>query len=375
MMYKNTPCSEQLRYKFINEHLQSSFCNSSIVISNNQIIAREQLTDIYQQSYDSIHDNIWFNYNNMFTLEEVITAINELDDRKDPGPMNIESKYLKFNIQIIAPIILSICNAILDTGHIPPNWKDAYITPIPKKGVTTDISNYRGIAMQSTIPKIFDKLLTQKRAYHIDIILPHQQHGFRSKRSTTTNLSEISSYIHSNYYGNNQVDVVYFDFSKAFDRVDYYILATKLCKLSMPFLLYMCVMNFIINRQYQLKCDNKIHDFKFKINSSVPQGSHCGPLLFTIMTMDIVQCIQNTSVKLLLYADDTKIYNLVNNDASRLELQNVIDKLTKWSITNKLPLNYEKTYHLTFSKNKCKYLSYHITLVTNALYNKKKLKT
>lgn len=74
--------------------------------------------------------------------------------------MNIEAKYIKYNLECIASILLNIYNAILETGHIPDSWKQSFITPIPKKGSTIDIKNYRGIAMQSVIPKFFDKILT-----------------------------------------------------------------------------------------------------------------------------------------------------------------------------------------------------------------------
>lgn len=136
--------------------------------------------------------------------------------------------------------------------------------------------------------------------------------------------------------------------TKAFDMVDHAILAAKLAKISTPFLLYLSIMSFVINRTYQLKCNAIAYVFNFKTESAVPQGSHCGPLLFIIMTRDIVTCLENTGVKMLLYADDMKIFNIVNCDVARMEMQQVIDKLTSWSNSNKLKLNLEKTKHITF---------------------------
>lgn len=118
-------------------------------------------------------------------------------------------------------------------------------------------------------------------------------------------------------------------------------------------------MNFIINRVYQFKCNSITHNYRFTVNSSLPQGSHCGPLLFIIMTLDIIECLHDTKDRMLLYADDTKIYSIVNSDESRIELQLVIDSLTKWSETNRLSLNYDKTIHITYCKSKVRYLSYY----------------
>lgn len=151
-------------------------------------------------------------------------------------------------------------------------------TPIPKKGDTNDIENYRGIAMQSVLPKIFDAALTKKIYDHLESIIPACQHGFMKKRSTATNLAEIT-----NTSNKNRVDVLYFDFSKAFDRVDHAILAEKITKLAMPYSLYSTVMNFISHRIYQIKADGTIYSEKFIAPSSVPQGTHCGPLLYLLL--------------------------------------------------------------------------------------------
>lgn len=50
---------------------------------------------------------------------------------------------------------------------------------------------------------------------------------------------------------------------------------------------------------------------------------------------------------------------IVNNDASRIELQMVIDNLTRWSQKNRLQLNFDKTKHVAYNKNKINYQSYY----------------
>ena len=47
-------------------------------------------------------------------------------------------------------------------------------------------------------------------------------------RSTTTNLMNFTEYSLSSLHDNNQVDVVYTDFSKAFDRINHKVLLHKL---------------------------------------------------------------------------------------------------------------------------------------------------
>lgn len=65
--------------------------------------------------------------------------------------------------------------------------------------------------MQSSIPKLFDKLITAKIYHHVQSILPNEQHGFRSGRSTTSNLMELTNFLHKHLNNRNQIDVIYFD--------------------------------------------------------------------------------------------------------------------------------------------------------------------
>lgn len=127
-------------------------------------------------------------------------------------------------------------NTILNTGIVSPSWKHSYIEPIPKNGSKSDITNYRGIALQSCIPKVFDKLIA-KLIKHLSSILPKKTTLFSSETKYYIEFDENHT-IQQQLAMKNQLDVIYFDFSKAFDTIDRYILAVKLAKLSMPYSIY-----------------------------------------------------------------------------------------------------------------------------------------
>lgn len=160
--------------------------------------------------------------------------------------------------------------------------------------------------MQSNrFPKILDRFLADTLFRYIHPLLSSQQHGFIKGRSTVSNLLEITQFLHNNLHCGKQVDVIYFDYSKAFDTIDHFILANKLARLSLPFQLFSLIMTFTMNRQYTLKINRTPTTLSFSPSSGVPQGSHLGPLLFIIYRNDIPSLLPN--VNCLLYADDTKI--------------------------------------------------------------------
>lgn len=110
--------------------------------------------------------------------------------------MTITAEFLQRNIDILAPVINNSINTILRTGCIAELWKTCFIIPIPKKGSSVDISNYRGIALQSVIPKILDKVIT--RFLDLGSHISNNQHGFVKESGTITNL--LASLRSRNFY-------------------------------------------------------------------------------------------------------------------------------------------------------------------------------
>lgn len=82
--------------------------------------------------------------------------------------------------------------------------------------------------------------------------------------------------LHDQFSIRHQVDVIYFDFSKAFDTLNHSILAEKLAKYFMPFFIFFATMNFVINRKYHLKVNGQVMPHSFSTYSAVPEGSRCG---------------------------------------------------------------------------------------------------
>lgn len=89
---------------------------------------------------------------------------------------------------------------------------------------TTDLfRNY-----QQGIPKIFESIITKKLSQLMSQQLVDNQHGFRQKKSTLTNLILYQTKIISAFEHGQQVDSIYTDFQKAFDKVNHRLLTAKL---------------------------------------------------------------------------------------------------------------------------------------------------
>lgn len=99
------------------------------------------------------------------------------------------------------------------------NWKVTTITPIFKSGKKNDVTNYRPISKLSTISKLFESIVYEKMYFAVKSLISPHQHGFVAGRSTLTNLTVFSEYCIDTFSSGLQVDCIYTDFSKAFDKV------------------------------------------------------------------------------------------------------------------------------------------------------------
>ena len=108
-------------------------------------------------------------------------------------------------------------------------WKVAEIVPIYKDGDKQDASNYRPISLRSAVSKLLETLIFNKLFPVVYPTLNPAQHGFRPKRSTTTNLIEYLHEIFNCLDSNpSYLTNFYIDFQKAFDKVSHDLLLDKL---------------------------------------------------------------------------------------------------------------------------------------------------
>lgn len=166
----------------------------------------------------------------LITHEGIAKLIDNLKLSSAPGPDNITAKILKGTVSISSRILQIIFQQSVSNGEIPNDWKTSKITPVFKAGNRSDPSNYRPISLTSIPCKLLEHILYSQIASHLDnnSFFYEKQHGFRSGHSCESQLFEFTTDLHLNLDSSFQTDVIYLDFSKAFDRVPHRRLMAKL---------------------------------------------------------------------------------------------------------------------------------------------------
>jgi len=91
--------------------------------------------------------------------------------------------------------------------------------------------------------------------------LKHLQHGFVKRRSTTTNLLELSSIVINGFKKKVQTNVIYTDFSKAFDSVNHSLFLFKLDQLGFPCNLLTWISSYLNGRNQRVIFKNAVSGF------------------------------------------------------------------------------------------------------------------
>lgn len=265
------------------------------------------------------------------TADEVLLALKKLKPKTSVGPDGIPPYILKACAELLVTPLLHIFNLSLKTCLFPKVWKQAKVVPIFKKGDKSDVKNYRPVSILSAPVKVFEAIIHHKVFEHTKNFISPYQHGFFPGRSINSNLLNFSEYCSSVLDQSGQVDVLYTDFEKAFDKVNHLSLLCQLNYFGISDALIKFFCSYLRGRK-QFVFFKGYSSSEFFAESGVPQGSNLGPLLFVLFIDSIKNCVSNC--RLLLYADDLKLFRTIKNHSDCMAMQEDIVRLFDWSKTN-----------------------------------------
>lgn len=337
---------------------------STMRYNNSTSIDMKQTANLFADYFESVYTTSAptdFHCNNncnnymQITNDDIIKIINSLDQNKSNSPDGLPIIFYKNTLsQIIEPLVLIFKLAITQMQY-PTAWKISHITPIHKSGDKADVKNYRPISVLSAIAKIFDRILHNYIQSKTSHLISSSQHGFTAGKSTVTNLLEFVNYITDNMMNGGRVDVIFMDLAKAFDKIAHDILLKKLKELPVDPCLIVLLQSYLKNRKQIVCIDGEKSKFIYP-NSSVPQGSVLSPLLFALFINDLPSLIKS---KVLLFADDLKIFLKIETINDTHQLQKDIDTICDWCNNNKLIINKEKCNSMTFTRRILTHLQYY----------------
>lgn len=263
--------------------------------------------------------------------------------KKSPGCDLIRMCDLKLVVKKISPVLAKLVNLSISNHMYPDKLKEAIIRPIYKKGDCKNFSNYRPIAILSSINKIIEKCIVTQIGDFLqkNNIINASQHGFQKGRSTSTLLQNFCNEVNGHLSNKKVVVSVFFDFKKAFDTLEINTLLSAMeeCGVKKP--LNNWFRNYLTSRHFRVKLGDAYGDAR-EVKSGVPQGAGCAPLCYLMHVNSLCGVLRHSSA--YMFADDLCVLRAGTDLAETCRLvQQDVDEVVKWSHDNGIVLNADKS--------------------------------
>lgn len=244
------------------------------------------------------------------TPSQVEKALFHLKIDKPGGPTGIPPKIIKAVGAALVQPVTHLFEMCIVQSTVPSHFKEAFVTPIFKKGERHDPSNYRPISVTGIFSKLFEQILSWQIKGHLKrySVLSTTQYGFRDGHSTTHAMIDgmDHAYRELNAKSDKFLSFIYLDLSKAFDVVPHDRLLKALNSIGFDVPSRNLMFSYLSDRVQAVKVGNKLSG-NLTVRTGVPQGSLLGPLLFAIFVNDCNRMLANAFTKIVQYADDTCI--------------------------------------------------------------------
>ena len=259
------------------------------------------------------------------TQEMVEALMEKLNVKKATGQDGVHPMLLRECRRELSGPLTKLFRMCLDTGKVPDSWKRAEVTPIFKGGKKFDPTNYRPVSLTSLISKLMETVIRAAIIEHLETnnLFSDAQHGFRKGRSCLTNLLETLEDWTKAIDEGKQVDCIYLDLKKAFDRVSHPALLRKLEAHGIEGKVLRWIKNFLQGRTQRVRVEEAVSEWE-AVKSGVAQGTVLGPTLFLVFINDLGDDVASF---IKIFADDTKVYRTIERREDCDVLQRDISKL------------------------------------------------
>ena len=207
--------------------------------------------------------------------------------------MNTYILYL-FGCKWLFTHIALFFNLCITHRYFPDAFMNSVIVPLikNKNGNTADMNNYRAIALSNILTKIFESVIIDAVEMLDNADL--SQFGFKHGHSTTLSTNVSKNVVKRYRNRNSYVLVCFIDFTKAFDRVNYWKLFNYLLD---------CVNTGIVrllaywnsHQQVSIRWFNKLSD-SFQTNNGTRQGIILSPYFLARYIRKLIISLSDTRI-------------------------------------------------------------------------------
>ena len=204
----------------------------------------------------------------------------------------------------------------LNKGELSFSQKQAVITLIEKEGKDRRfVKNWRPISLLNTDYKIISKVLATRICSVIPILIHSDQNGFVKGRFIGESVRTISDIMDFTKYNNIPGILLFLDFEKAFDYLEWHYLFCTLLRMNFGIKFVNFVKTLYRNISSCVMNNGRTSQY-FSVQRGVRQGDPLSPYLY-ILALELLSCsvredpnikgilVKDKEIKIIQYGDDT----------------------------------------------------------------------
>ena len=291
------------------------------------------------------------------TMRQLETAINKASPDKAPGPDEIPNRVLKKAFSTIKHHLLALVQASVNKHHYPTPFKETTTIVIRKPGKPdyTKPNAYRPIALENTLGKILESIMTELINYLAETfhMLPTHHFGGRAGRTAEDAMMTLSEKIHETWKKHEVYSVVFMDVTGAFNNVHHERLIHNMRMRRIPVEITEWIYSFLKGRTTQLSF-NGIKSATIPTPAGIPQGSPLSPTLYIIYNGDLVEptTADPRDLKLGFIDDIAYAVGGPSAESNAERLREMLEKANVWKRKHGAQFEISKYALIHFTKNK-----------------------
>jgi hypothetical protein len=311
-----------------------------------KIMPDSALSQSSKEKVEQFIDN--YDYMNDFELDihEVKETVKKLSNGKKPGFSGVTYEMFKYSeCEKHLEMLTILLKVMIKEGVIPHLFNIAIVNPLIKdqeKGGRL-LTNLRPISISDAIPNIYESIILSR--INSNVTENSQQFGFKLNSSCSHAIFCLNEVISYCFRHNLKLYLVFIDASKAFDKVNRYILWAILIDILPAYLVYT-----LIKYYEKSTCIVELYGTLSAVFMSVlgvKQGGVLSPRLFSFYITPIIERIKllglgvklgNMMLDSLLYADDLTLLALL-----KLNMQAMLDVVGQYGMDYEIKYNPDKS--------------------------------